>query len=110
MECTLGTNIYILLCQYIKEYSLSQWSGTYCSQAKGRPVKTASGTLACRQVLANFLQGIAKQQIPQEKLAKLTTDCHLVQLTKLVFNWKILWSHMTPMPNCVALMEIHFKI
>ena len=52
--------------------------------------KTASGSLACRQLLADFFQCIAKQQIPTEKHFKVTTgvvfSCHIARLAKLVSN------------------------
>jgi len=35
--------------------------------------KTASGSLACRQILADFIQSIAKQRIPPERLSRITT-------------------------------------
>ena len=73
--------------------------------------KTVSGPLARRQVLGNLLQSIAKQLIPRERLATVTTDvifnCHIAPLAKLVLNQKILWSHATSIPNCIVLMEIH---
>ena len=47
-------------------------------------LKTASDSLARKQILANFLQSIAQQRIPQERLAQLTTDGHIAPLVKLV--------------------------
>ena len=44
-------------------------------------IKTASISLARTQFLADFLQSIAKQRIPPERLSKVTTDvvfsCHI---------------------------------
>ena len=75
--------------------------------------KTASGSLACREILADFLQTIAKQKIPPEWLSKVTTgvvfSCHIAQLMKSVSNQKTLWSHVIPMSHCMALVETHFK-
>ena len=74
--------------------------------------KTASGSLARREILADYLQSIAKQRIPPERSSKVTTDvifsCHIPRLAMSESDWKILWSHVTPMPNCLALIEIHF--
>ena len=74
--------------------------------------KTASGSLARGQILADFLQSIAKQPITQKRPSKVTTtvvfSCHITRLAKFVSNWKNLWSHFTPIPNCMALMENHF--
>ena len=43
--------------------------------------KTACGSLACRQILADILQSIAKQRIPLERPSIVTTDiffsCHI---------------------------------
>ena len=52
--------------------------------------KTASGSLARKQILADFLQSIAKQPIAQKRLSKVTTtvgfSCHIARLAKLVSN------------------------
>ena len=74
--------------------------------------KTASGSLARRQIQADFLQSTAKQRIPPERLSKLTAtvifSCHIARLAMLESNWKILCSNATPMPNFMALMGSHF--
>ena len=53
-------------------------------------VKTASGSLAHRQIFADFLQSIAEQRIPSERPTKVTTgvvfSCYIVRLAKLVSN------------------------
>ena len=63
--------------------------------------KTASGSLTRRQILADFLQSIAKQQILPLRPSKVTTgvvfSCLIARLAKLVTNWNILLSHATPM-------------
>ena len=75
--------------------------------------KTAHGSLVCRQILADLLQSIAKQQILPLRLSKVTIDvlfsCYIARLAKLMSNYKILWSHATPMTSCMALMEIYSK-
>ena len=52
--------------------------------------KTAPGSLAHRQILADFFQSITEQQIPPERPSKVTIvavySCHLDQLGKLVPN------------------------
>ena len=76
-------------------------------------LKTAHASLARRQISTDFLQSIAKQRMPAERPSKVATgvlfSCHVARLAKLVSNWKILWSHVTPMPNCMVLMETIFK-
>ena len=56
--------------------------------------KTASGSLACRQILAELLPSIAKQCIPLGRLSKVTTGVgfsfHIAELARLVLNWKTL--------------------
>ena len=74
--------------------------------------KTAPGSLARRQILAGFLQSVAKQRIPPERLSKVNISavlsCHKARLAKLVSNWKVWWPHTAPMLNCMALKEKHF--
>ena len=52
--------------------------------------KTAFGTLAHTQILADFLQSIAKKRMPPERLSKVNTgvvfSCHISRLVKLVSN------------------------
>ena len=52
--------------------------------------KTVSGSLARRQILADFLQSKAEKQIPPERLSKVNTgvvfSCHIARLAKLVSN------------------------
>ena len=54
------------------------------------PFKTAPGSLARRQILADFLQSIGKQPLPPERLSKFTTGVvfgfHIARLAKLVWN------------------------
>ena len=75
-------------------------------------IKAASGSLACRQILADFLQSIAKQQILPLRPSKATTgvvfSSLIARLAKVVTKWNILWSHTTPMPNCMALVGLNF--
>ena len=56
--------------------------------------KTASGSLARRQILANFPQSTAEQRIPPQRPSKVTTvvvfSCHIARLAKLESNSKIL--------------------
>ena len=74
--------------------------------------KTASGSLTCRQVLVDFLQSLAKQQMLPLRPSKVTigvvVSCVIARLAKIVTNWNILRSHATPMPNCMALVELNF--
>ena len=74
--------------------------------------KTASGSLACRQIFSDFLQSISIQRIPPERLSKLTTgeifSCHIARLTKSVSN-QILSPHVTLMSDSMALLEAYFK-
>ena len=55
--------------------------------------KAASGSLACGQILADFLQSTAKQRIPPERPFKVATAvvfcCHIARLDKFVWDWKI---------------------
>ena len=64
--------------------------------------KTTSSSLARKQILADFLQSTAKQRILPERSAKVATDvvfsCRIARLVKVVSNWKVLGSHVTPMP------------
>ena len=52
--------------------------------------KTASGSLARRQILADFLESIAKQWIPTESLSKVTIcvffSCQIARIAKFVSN------------------------
>ena len=52
--------------------------------------KTASGSLARRQILADFIQSISKQRILPERSSKVTNcvlfSCHKVRCAKLVPN------------------------
>ena len=74
--------------------------------------KTQSGSLARRQNFADFLQSIAKWRIPPERPSKVNTgvvfSCHIARIANLASNWKMFWSHATPIPNFMALMESHF--
>ena len=76
--------------------------------------KTASDSLALRQILANFLQSIATQATPIKRPYKVTTcvvfSCHTARIAKVVSNKKIFWSSSTPMLICMALMESHSYI
>ena len=75
-------------------------------------LKTASGSLTRRQTLPDFLQSIAQQQILQSRPSKVTTavvfSYLIARLAKSVANWNILWSHSTPLPNRMALVELNF--
>ena len=52
--------------------------------------KTASGSLARRQILADSPQSIAKQRIPPKWLSKIITcvvfNCHIARIAKFVSN------------------------
>ena len=48
-------------------------SGTYGSRNRCGSFRTAPGSLARRQIIADFLHRIAKQRIPPEKPSKATT-------------------------------------
>jgi len=71
--------------------------------------KTAFGFLARRQI-ADKSQ--TKQQILPLRPSKVTTgvlfSCLIARLVKLVTNWNVLLPRATPMPNFMALMELHF--
>ena len=63
--------------------------------------KTAPGSLARKQIGADLIQSIVKQRIISERPPKVTIcvvlSYHIARLIKLVSNWKIVWSHATPM-------------
>jgi len=73
--------------------------------------KTVPGSLARRQILAACFKALQNSEYFKKGLPKLSSvvfSCLIVQLAKLVLNYKILWSRVTPMLNCMALMETHF--
>ena len=53
-------------------------------------LKTVSGSLARRQILADFHQSKAEKRITPERFSKVKTgvvfSCHIAQLAKLVSN------------------------
>ena len=52
--------------------------------------KIASGSMACKQLLAHFIQSITNRGIPPDKLSKVATDVvfnsQIARLAKLVSN------------------------